>query len=122
MHGRDRAGRLQVANGTTDKRTPLCRTLLDAGAVRIKWPEDVDFDEKESAIWSVLKKEDFNKQRHLGWRWSAASIQRLAKGEVPTRAETPAEEQLQQPASPPKPKGKGKKPQTPQTTARQRKR
>ena len=65
------------------------RNLLDKGAVRIKWPEDVEFDEKESAIWSVLKPEDFNEQRHLGRRFSAASIQRLAQGERPTRAETP---------------------------------
>lgn len=41
----------QVANGTTDKRTPACTKLLDKGAVRIKWPEDVEFEEKESAIW-----------------------------------------------------------------------
>ena len=68
----------QVANGTTDKRTPRCSTLLDKGAARIKWPEDVEFEEKETAIWSVLKPEDFNKQRHLGWRLSAESIARRA--------------------------------------------
>ena len=75
--------------------------------MRIKWPEDVEFEEKESAIWSVLKPEDFNKQRHLGWRWSADSIARLARGETPKRSEAPARdaaggEQTQQPTSPAK--------------------
>lgn len=92
----------QVANGTTDKRTPRCSTLLEAGAVKIKWPEDVEFEEKEGAIWSVLKAEDFNRQRHLGWRFSAESIARLARGEKPQRAEAPASaEQRNQPAKPP---------------------
>lgn len=96
----------QVANGTTDKRTPRCTSLLDKGAVRIKWPEDVDFEEKESAIWSVLKPEDFNKQRHLGWRLSADSIARWARGERPTRAaptrDAAGGEQQDKPPSPTK--------------------
>ena len=38
---------VQIANGTTDKESPRCKNLLEAGAVRIKWPEDTDFEEKE---------------------------------------------------------------------------
>ena len=62
-----------------------------------KWPEDADFEENEGCIWSVLKPEDFNEQVHLGWRYSADSIARLARGEKPQRA---AKEQTDKTASP----------------------
>ena len=43
---------VQIANGTTDKETPKCKKLLDAGAVRIKWPADLDCEvpEEESYL------------------------------------------------------------------------
>ena len=62
------------------KITPQLKKEDIAGetAVRIKWPEDPDHDEPEQSIWTVLKPKDFGEQVHLGWRYAASSIQRLA--------------------------------------------
>ena len=49
---------VQVANGTTDKASPRCKKMLDAGAVCIKWPADKDYDEGESYTWSILTKDN----------------------------------------------------------------
>ena len=72
---------VEVPNDTTDtsKLTTKCKKLVEAGAVRIKWPEDTDFDEPERCIWTVLKPKDFGEQVHLGWRYAASSIERIQR-------------------------------------------
>lgn len=67
----------QVADGKTDKQTARCRKILPAGAVRIKWPADVEYDEEESYVWSVLKPSSFNKDVHLGWRFAKSELLRM---------------------------------------------
>ena len=46
--------------------------------MRIKWPEDKQYGEKESYVWSVLKPADFNREVHLGWRYDASELKKLA--------------------------------------------
>ena len=65
---------MKVADGDKDKKSARCTKILPAGAVRIKWPEDVEFDEKESYVWSIIKPSNFNKDVHLGWRLDASEI------------------------------------------------
>lgn len=80
---------MQIADGETDRQTARCKKLLPAGAVRIKWPADVDFDEAETYVWSILKPSSFNKDVHLGWRFSATELQRMAAANsvvAPTKA------------------------------------
>ena len=94
-----------------------CTKLLDKGAVLIKWPEDKERDdpEPEQRIWSVLKPEDFSKQRHLSWRFYAkASLRRLRDGEVPTPAQTTPTAAGEA--------GTSGSPQTPPTAARDKRR
>lgn len=67
----------QAADGETDKQSARCKKILPAGALRIKWPADVDFEEDESFGWLVLKPSSFNKDIHLGWRFAACEIERL---------------------------------------------
>eukprot|EP00966_Prymnesium_polylepis_P292497 6755100-Prymnesium_polylepis.1 len=62
---------MQVADGHTDKKSARCTNILPGGAVRIKFPKDVEFDEAEHFVWSVLKPDHFNKDVHLGWRLDA---------------------------------------------------
>jgi len=50
-----------MADGASTKRTARCTTILPRGAVRIKWPADVEFDEEEVFVWSILSPDDFNK-------------------------------------------------------------
>ena len=62
-----------VANGTTTTQNPenaQCKKLAKAGAVRVKWPADVDRNEPESFMWLILQDDDFapDKDRHLAWR------------------------------------------------------
>ena len=45
---------------------PKIKDLEGETAVKIKWPQDDDFDEKELCIWTVLKPADFKQQVHLG--------------------------------------------------------
>ena len=66
-----------VADGKTDKKSPQCTNALPWGAVRIQWPEDAAFEEGETYVWSVLKRADFNKERHLGWRYAASELPKL---------------------------------------------
>ena len=65
---------MEVADGKTTKKSKQCKSPLPWGAVRIKWPEDVDFNERESYVWSVLKPADWNRDVHLGWRYDAAQL------------------------------------------------
>ena len=46
--------------------------------MRIRWPEDKERNEKESFVWSVLKPDDFNKEVHLGWRYDASELKKIA--------------------------------------------
>lgn len=68
---------MQVADGETDKKSARCKKILPAGAVRIKWPDDVEYDEAESFVWSILKPSSFNKDVHLGWRFAPSEIQSM---------------------------------------------
>ena len=58
----------QVANGTTDKESARCKTLLEAGALRIKWPADLTrkVPEPESFTWNILQEANWRKDTHLG--------------------------------------------------------
>lgn len=55
--------------------------MLPAGALRIKWPADVDFDEDESFVWSMLHPKAFNRDVHLGWRFAASELKRMEEAE-----------------------------------------
>ena len=66
---------VRVANGTTDKESPRCKHPLAKGAVC--WPADRDFGERESFTWSLLTKENWNKEAVLGWRYTAAQLGKL---------------------------------------------
>lgn len=57
--------------------TPRCRKILPAGALRIRWPADIEFDEDESFVWSVLHPKNFNKDVHLGWRFAAKELLKM---------------------------------------------
>ena len=46
-------------------------------AVKVRWPRDEDFEEKEKFIWSILKPEDWRKQRHLGWMYAPCELVKL---------------------------------------------
>lgn len=67
----------QAADGETDKMSARCKKVLPAGALRIKWPADVDFDEDESFVWSMLQPKSFNKDVHLGWRFAASELKKM---------------------------------------------
>ena len=54
-------------------------------AVRIRWPRDAERDEPEQCIWTVLKPADWCQQVHLGWRYAAASLQRLERERTPEK-------------------------------------
>ena len=55
-----------------------CKKLAQAGAVRIKWPEDLKHDEKESYTWTVLEPHRWDKEQHLGWRYAKPELQKIA--------------------------------------------
>ena len=67
---------VEVADGRTTKRSARCKSTLPWGAVRIRWPEDVEYGECETFVWSVLKPVDWNKECHLGWRYSVKELQK----------------------------------------------
>ena len=65
-----------MADGRATKRSARCKSTLPWGAVRIRWPEDVEYGEcDETIVWSVLKPADWNKECHLGWRYSVKELQ-----------------------------------------------
>ena len=66
---------VEVADGVKRK-SPKCKSPLPWGAVRIMWPEDADYAEGETYVWSVLKPADFNREVHLGWRYAASELQK----------------------------------------------
>ena len=69
-----------VANGTTttetQPQTVRCKKLAQAGAVRLRWPEDLTREEpeEESYSWHVLQDADWRQDAHLGWRFTAAEL------------------------------------------------
>lgn len=65
---------VQVANGKTDKESPSCKKLLEAGAVRMKWPADPTREEKETFTWCILTDGNWNEEAVLGWRFAAAEL------------------------------------------------
>ena len=68
----------QVADGTIRK-SKRSKDALPAGAVRIRWPADKEYDEKETFVWSILNPEDWCKETHLGWRWAPSELARVAE-------------------------------------------
>ena len=69
---------VQVADGRTTKATSRSNAkVLPWGAVRIRWPADASHDEPETFVWSVLKPADFNKERHLSWRYAKCELSKL---------------------------------------------
>ena len=70
---------MAIANGTTDKAAPQCKSALAKGALRIRWPEDKDRKEKESYSWHMFQDEDWRKEGHLGWRYAASELQKRAE-------------------------------------------
>lgn len=68
----------EVADGNirTSKRS---KGSLPAGAVRIRWPADPEFEERETLVWSILNPDDWCKEVHLGWRWAPRELERLAR-------------------------------------------
>ena len=45
----------------------------------IRWPEDADYADGETFVWSVLKPADFSEERHLGWRYAASALKELRR-------------------------------------------
>ncbi|EOD24921.1 hypothetical protein EMIHUDRAFT_367517 [Emiliania huxleyi CCMP1516] len=82
---------VEIADGTTTKRTPQCKTVLAWGAVRIKWPKDSRYDEDESFTWTVLVADSWRKEKHLGWRFAKPELARrgaAARAAKRARADT----------------------------------
>ena len=81
---------VEVANGRTTKKTAGdgidSRTVKETkggvlpwNAVRVRWPEDKSRNEPETFVWTLLYPADFNKERHLSWRYDHSSLVRLRK-------------------------------------------
>ncbi|KAL3901372.1 MAG: hypothetical protein SGPRY_012287, partial [Prymnesium sp.] len=68
---------VEVADDKTTNKTPKCKNVLPWGAIRIKFPEVVVFEEGEHFIWSVLKPCDWRKDVHLGWRFGVNELKKL---------------------------------------------
>lgn len=67
----------EVSDGTIRKSKRSSATH-PAGAVRIRWPADADYDERETLVWSILNPADWCKDVHLGWRWAASELEKLS--------------------------------------------
>ena len=64
-----------VANGETTLEDPdsgTCKKLAKAGAVRVRWPEDLtrDTPEPETFSWHILQDALWREDKHMGWRYS----------------------------------------------------
>ena len=75
-----------VANGTTtlvDPDSGKCKKLAEgeAGAVRIRWPEDLTrkVPEPEGFSWHILQNALWRSDKHLGWRYSAGQLKKHAR-------------------------------------------
>ena len=60
----------------TIKTSARSTEVLPAGAVRIRWAADKEFDEKDTLVWSILNPEDWNQEVVLGWRWAPDELER----------------------------------------------
>lgn len=67
----------EVSDGTIRK-SKRSKETLPAGAVRIRWPADAEFEERETLVWSILHPSDWCKEVHLGWRWAPCELERLS--------------------------------------------
>lgn len=65
---------IEVSDGTIRK-SKRSKDSLPAGALRLCWPADKDFEEKETYSWAILNPDDWNKEVHLGWRWAECELQ-----------------------------------------------
>lgn len=63
----------EVSDGTIRK-SKRSKEALPAGAVRIRWPADAQYEEKETLVWSILNPADWRKEVHLGWRWAPCEL------------------------------------------------
>ena len=66
---------VQLADGEADKRTSRCTNILPAGAVRLRFEADVEFDEELHFVWVVLSPPAYNKDVHMGWRFAGCEVQ-----------------------------------------------
>ena len=75
-----------VADGVSTKERPesaRCKKLAEAGAVRIRWPEDLTrkTPEPETFSWHILQNALWgsrNRDAHMGWRFSPAELKKRA--------------------------------------------
>jgi len=72
---------VQAADGESDRKSARSKKVLPAGALRIKWPADMEFDEDESFVWSILHPSSFNRDVHLGWRFAASELRRMEEAQ-----------------------------------------
>ena len=90
-----------VADGVATTERPesaRCKKLAEAGAVRIRWPEDLtrEVPEKETFSWHILQNELWgsrNRDVHMGWRFSPVE---LKKREVAAQTAEPAQKRQKQ--------------------------
>jgi hypothetical protein len=73
---------VEVADGKTTRRTPQCKSPLEWGAVRIRWPADTsrEVPEPETFVWSVLEPHTWRQETHLGWRYAKSELAKLSAG------------------------------------------
>eukprot|EP00966_Prymnesium_polylepis_P253639 5862537-Prymnesium_polylepis.1 len=71
---------IQVADGTVRK-SARSEEALPAGAVRLRFAADEDFDERDHYVWSILNPEDWRQEVPLGWRWAPAELERQMASE-----------------------------------------
>jgi hypothetical protein len=82
----------QVADGKTMRKTKNKNSpLVEAGAVRVRWPEDKERNEPETFSWHVLQASDWNADAHLGWRFTKAELAKRSEA-----AEAAARKQKEQ--------------------------
>ena len=75
-----------IADGVSTKERPesaKCKKLAEAGAVRIRWPEDLTREEPEpeTFTWHILQEALWAPERkdgHLAWRFSPAELKKRA--------------------------------------------
>ena len=78
-----------VADGVATKERPesaRCKKIAEAGAVRIRWPEDLTrkVPEKETFSWHILQDALWAGCRnrgdtHMGWRFSPVELKKRAE-------------------------------------------
>ena len=76
-----------VANGETTLEDPdsgTCKKLAKAGAVCVRWPEDLtrDTPEPETFSWHILQDALWREDKHMGWRYSSAQLEKHARDAV----------------------------------------